>query len=159
MKKSYIFVLLFVAAVPFLMACSKSDSSKEEKQSETFHSINAQFLYAHNSTPVPETVILEVGSSMQIYIGNGATKAIFNGPVKWTATGAGDLSLSAVQRTASAEVFPLTKAWNEYNTSNATTNATTNLKITGKSDGIVTLKAVDPIGTSIFIVVNVYPKD
>ena len=103
-------IALSVLALPFMMSCSKSSSSSEEEQIESFNTINAR-LYYTNSSLVPESVEMGIGETIQIYAGNGSTKAPFNGTVKWTAVGSGELALSAVQRNAAAAgVAPGTKA-------------------------------------------------
>jgi hypothetical protein len=158
MKKfRLISALLLIAAVPVLFSCSKKSSSGgEEEQTETFQTINAKFYYS-NGTLAPENVAMETGGTVELYVGNGSTKAVFNGPVRWTATGSGDLTLAAIQKTVGQT--PLTKAGYDYNTSNATTNATTVLRITAKSDGLVSLKAADPVGNTKVLMVTVYAKE
>ena len=91
-------------------------------------------------------------------MGNGSTKEIFNGSVSWTATGSGEVNLSAVSPTSSVAP-PSTKAGYEYNTTRATTNASTVLQVVGKSDGLVTLKAADAIGNTKVVMLTVYPAE
>lgn len=147
--------ILLIAAVPVLMSCSKK-SSEEEPAAETFQTINARIFYG-NSTLAPEIVNMNEGGTVTLYVGNGSTKEIFGGPVKWTSTGSATLSLSAIQKTVGK--VPLTKAGYDYGSSSATTNASTILKIVANTDGLNTLKAADAAGNTIIVMVNVYPKD
>ena len=145
-KFRFLSAILLIAAVPVLMSCSKNSSSEEETI-ESFNTIRATFFFANTST-VPQILYMGVGESVQIYVGNGSTKAPYNGVVKWTASGAGELSLSAVQRSAAAGAAPATKAGYDYNTVSATTNANYDLKITAKSEGSMALTAKDAIGST-----------
>ncbi|MBR5073663.1 MAG: hypothetical protein IKX26_00340 [Bacteroidales bacterium] len=155
-KFRFLSAILLIAAVPVLMSCSKKSSSGEEDASETFQTINAKIYYG-NSTLAPEFINMSVGGTVSLYVGNGSTKEIFGGPVKWTSTGSATLSLSAIQKTVGEA--PLTKAGYDYGTSSATTNATTMLKINATADGLNSLKAADAFGNSKVVMVNVYPKD
>ncbi|MBR5399650.1 MAG: hypothetical protein IK103_07645 [Bacteroidales bacterium] len=155
-KFRFISAVLLIAAVPVLMSCSKKSSSGEEDTTETFQTINAKFYYSNGSL-APENIAMETGGNIELYVGSGSSKAIFNGPVKWTATGSGELGLSAVQKTVGQA--PLTKAGYDYNTTSATTNATSVLRINGKSDGIVSLRAADPAGNIKVVMVTVYAKE
>ena len=158
MKKfRLISALLLVAAVPVLFSCSKNSSSGEVDQEESFNNIGAKLFYA-NSSSVPEMLYMEIGETIEIYVGNGSTKVPFNGVVKWNAVGAGELALSAVQRTAPAAAVG-TKAGYDYKTSSATTNANYNLKVTAKSDGSVALTAKDAIGSTRNVMIVIFPND
>ncbi|GEM_PF-1643589 len=160
MKKfRLISAVLLIAAVPVLFSCSKKSSSGgEEEQTETFQTINAKFYYGNNSTAAPEVINMGVGGTLTLYVGNGSTKEIFGGPVKWTATGNGKLSLSAIQKTV-GQAQPKTKATPDYTTTSATTNATTILKIVASEDGLVSLTARDAVGNSKVLMINIYPND
>jgi hypothetical protein len=159
MKKfRLISALLLVAAVPVLFSCSKKSSSGEDETIESFNTIGATLFYA-NSAVLPEILYMGVGESVEIYVGNGSTKAPFNGVVKWTATGAGELAMSAVQRLAASGKAPATKAGYDYNTYSATTNANYNLKITAKSEGSMALTAKDPIGSTKNIMIVIFPDN
>ena len=155
-KIRFILAILLIAAVPVLMSCSKKSSSVEEDATETFQTINAKFYYSNGSL-APENIVMETGGNIELYVGSGSTKTIFNGPIKWTATGSGELGLSAVQKNVGQA--PLTKAGYDYNTTSATTNATSVLRVTAKSDGLVTVKASDPIGNTKVLMVTVYAKE
>ena len=146
-KFRFISAVLLIAAVPVLMSCSKNSSSDDGETIESFNTIGAKLFFA-DATTVPQIIYMGVGESVQIYVGNGSTKAPFNGVVKWTASGAGELSLSAVQRTPAAGQVPVTKAGYDYNTVSATTNANYDLKITAKSEGSMALTAKDAIGST-----------
>ena len=157
-KFRFISAILLIAAVPVLMSCSKKSSSGEEETTETFQTINAKIYYG-NSTVAPDNVYMQVGGILTLYVGNGSTKEIFGGPVKWTATGSATLSLSAIQKTV-GEAGPDTKAGGyDYGTTSATTNATTILKINATTDGMTSLKAADAFGNSKVVMVTVYPKE
>ena len=157
-KFRFISAILLIAAVPVLMSCSKKSSSGEEEQAETFQTINARIFYG-NSTAAPENIYMEVGETITLYVGNGSTKEIFGGSVKWTATGSATLSLSAIQKTV-GEAGPDTKANGyDYGTTTATTNASTILKINATSDGMSSLTAKDAAGNSKVIMVTVYPAE
>ena len=157
-KFRFISAILLIAAVPVLMSCSKKSSSVEEEQAETFQTINARIFYG-NSTAAPENIYMEVGEPITLYVGNGATKEIFGGAVKWTATGSATLSLSAIQKTV-GEAGPDTKANGyDYGTTTATTNASTILKINATTDGMSSLTAKDAAGNSKVIMVTVYPAE
>ena len=158
MKKfRFISVVLLIAAVPVLFSCSKKSSSGEEDQAETFQTINAKIYYG-NATVAPETINTGVGYTLTFYVGNGSTKEIFGGPVKWTATGNGKLSLSAVQKTV-GQAEPKTKASADYTTTSATTNSNTILKVVAEDDGMVSLTAKDAAGNSKVLMINIYPKE
>ena len=158
MKKfRLISAFLLIAAVPVLFSCSKKSSSNEEDQTETFQTINARIYYGNGSV-APETVNTGVGYTLSFYVGNGSTKEIFNGPVKWTATGNGKVTLSAVQKTV-GQAEPKTKASADYTSTSATTNASTILKVVAEDDGMMSLTAKDADGNSKVLMINIYPKD
>ena len=158
MKKFRFFsVMLLIAAVPVLFSCSKKSSSGEEDQTETFQTINAQIYYGNGSV-APATVNTGVGYTLTFYVGNGSTKEIFSGPVKWTATGNAKVSLSAIQKSV-GQAEPKTKASADYTTTSATTNATTILKVVTQDDGMMSLTARDAAGNSKVLMINIYPKE
>lgn len=158
MKKFRFFsVMLLIAAVPVLFSCSKKSSSGEEDQTETFQTINAQIYYGNGSV-APATVNTGVGYTLTFYVGNGSTKEIFSGPVKWTATGNAKVSLSAIQKSV-GQAEPKTKASADYTTTSATTTATTILKVVTQDDGMMSLTARDAAGNSKVLMINIYPKE
>lgn len=155
-KFRFISAILLIAAVPVIMSCSKKSSSDEEDQTETFQTINAKFYYG-NGAAAPSDIVMATGESITLYVGNGSTKDIFGGPVKWTATGSATLTLSAIQKTQSQA--PLTKAGYDYGTTSATTNATTILKINATTEGITSLTARDAAGNTKVLMVMVYSSE
>lgn len=155
-KFRFISTMLLAASVLVMYSCSKSSSDDEKDQTETFQTINAKFYYLNGSS-VPETVYTEVGATLQIYVGNGSTKDFFNGQVKWSSTGSGELALSAVQKSGVAK--PATKAGYDYTTTSATTNAGYYLQIKPRSDGMTSLTAKDAAGNSKVLMFMIYPQD
>ena len=155
-KFRFITTMLLAASVLVMSSCSKSSSDDNQDQTETFQTINAKFYYLNGSS-VPETISTSVGETLQIYVGNGSTKEFFNGQVKWSSTGSGELALSAVQKSGVAS--PATKAGYDYNTTTATTNAGYYLQIKPRSEGMTTLSAKDAAGNSKVLVVMIYPNE
>ncbi|MBR4802985.1 MAG: hypothetical protein IK041_09290 [Bacteroidales bacterium] len=141
-------------AIPVLVSCSKSKNSNEP-ENETFQTINACIYDGTSATRVGKSLNIGVGGKLLLYVGNGSTKEIFNGSVKWTASGSGEVTLTSVSRTSSVAP-PSTKAGYDYGSTTATTNVNTVLQIVGKSDGLITLKAADPVRNAINIVINIY---
>lgn len=158
MKKfRFLSVVLIVAALPAMLSCSKSSSDDGEEQVESFQTINAKF-YFGNSSLAPVSVNMGVGETQTLYVGHGSTKKIFGGPVSWTATGNGKVTLSAVQQTV-GKTGPKSKATADYTTTNATTNSSTVLKIKATEDGFVSLTAKDALGNSKVMAINIFPED
>ena len=155
--KHFATLLKFMAilALPLIViSCSKSKGGGEVEQDETFHSINAR-MYMENGTAVNMSgFTMGVGNTIKVYIGASSGKTPFNGVVKWSAEGSADLSLTAVSK-ASGVTPPSTKAGYNYGSTSATTNANQVLQIVAKSDGMTKLRAEDPIGTAMNVVITV----
>ncbi|MBO4691647.1 MAG: hypothetical protein J5604_02600 [Bacteroidales bacterium] len=155
--KNFASLLKFMAilALPLIIiSCSKSKSSGEVEEVETFKTINARMFFENGSTVNMNGFTMGVGNTIRLYVGNSSSKAVFNGNVSWTATGSGEVTLTAVSKSASG-VVPPTKAGYNYGTVSASTGATQVLQLVAKSDGMVTLRASDPIGNAMNVVITI----
>ncbi|MBR5907937.1 MAG: hypothetical protein IKZ50_06065 [Bacteroidales bacterium] len=153
-KFATLFKFMAILALPLIViSCSKSKSGGEVEQDETFQTINARMFMENGTTVNMNGFTIASGSTIRIYIGASSSKTPFNGSVKWTATGSAELSLTAVAK--GVGVVPPTKAGYNYSTTSATTSASQVLQISAKSDGMSTLRAADPFGNAMNVVVTV----
>ena len=158
-KFATLFKFMAILALPLIViSCSKSKSGGEVEQDETFHTINARMFMENGTAVNMNGFTMGTGNTIRLYIGASSTKTPFNGVVKWTAEGSADLSLTAVSKAAGVTP-PSTKAGYDYNKTSATTNASQVLQIVAKSDGLTKLRAEDPIGTAMNVVITVIGSD
>ncbi|MBP5230074.1 MAG: hypothetical protein J6Z32_08065 [Bacteroidales bacterium] len=153
MKRFASFFILAALTLPIIISCSKTKTREVEPDVETFKTINAKMFFENGSTVNMNGFTMGVGNTIKVYVGNSSSKAAFNGNVSWTATGSGEVTLTAVSKGSS--VAPPTKAGYNYGTVSASTGATQVLQVVAKSDGMVTLRAADPIGNAMNVVITI----